>query len=217
MNRFKTEPAGTVLAGPAYHRLTPPLPRFLSLPLAPSRCPPGPTSPGPACQPLTPLSLAPCRPPLSRGNSAARARWPRDDANCPTCPRHNRGPLSPPFSPPRDAEPRNPCPLFPLRPRHRAAIRTVADLALLFSPFFFSIRSLCRRLPAPHRDCPRRPWSPHRLTTGRPSHPRRRVSASSVSRSSMHRGLCLTLSLSLWHCRTPAPAPPMTGAPQIVL
>jgi hypothetical protein len=35
--------------------------RRLSLPPAPSHCPPGPTSPGPACQPL-----APCRPPLSQ-------------------------------------------------------------------------------------------------------------------------------------------------------
>jgi hypothetical protein len=59
LNRFKTEPAGTVLAGPACQCPTPPLPCSVSLPPAPSRYPLSLTSPGPTCQPLAPASLTP--------------------------------------------------------------------------------------------------------------------------------------------------------------
>jgi hypothetical protein len=86
------------------------------------------------------------------------------------------GPPSPPFSLACGVETRTPLPPFPSPPALCAAASELST--------------------EPFRAVPR---SPHRLTTGRPSHPRRRVSASSVSRSSGRRGSQV--------------APPVTGVP----
>jgi hypothetical protein len=85
-------------------RLSAPDAAAASLPLTHSRTQPLPTGPltssGPACQPPAPASLAPRRPPLSRGNGATCAHRPGVDAGHPSCPPPRPGPpLSPPFSP----------------------------------------------------------------------------------------------------------------------
>jgi hypothetical protein len=133
-------------------------------------------------------------------------------------PRRARGPLSlPRFPPPRGTEPRTRCPLFPLCLRHRAAIRATADLDPLFSPFFFSIRSMHCHLPAPHRACLRRPpiaSQPHHQKSEPPPASSLHLPGKLALRASwLASGVSLILSLPLRHCRTPPPVPPVTGMP----
>jgi hypothetical protein len=101
--------------------------------------------------------------------------------------RHRADPL-PSFFPHRPT-PQAPSKATSLRPRSPS------------SPFFFSICSTRRCLPAPHRACPRRP-----PVTSPPHHRRRRFSTSSVSRSSVRHGSQLA-------CTSPSPFSSNTAGP----
>jgi hypothetical protein len=198
--------------------------RAAPLARAPSRTqslPPGPGVARPRLSAAHACVVAPRRPPLSRGNCAAHARRPGVDVGRPSCPPPRPGPpLSSRFSPPRGAEAWDPPAFFLFTPRHRATIKKKPPAGDLDppSPRFSSLsapRAAASQLP--HRACLRRPPSPHRLATKRPSHHRRRPSAPSVSRVLralwLASGVRLTFSPLLWCCRTPPLVPPVTGVP----
>jgi hypothetical protein len=123
-----------MLPGPPVSALTPPLPRSLSLPPAPSHCPPGPNV---ARSHLSAahVHVAHAPPPSPITRQRHRPRPPTGGRCKPLSrPRRSRGPLSlfPIFPSTRRRTPDPPA-LFPLRPRHRAAIKGAARRC---SPFF---------------------------------------------------------------------------------
>jgi hypothetical protein len=193
-------------AGAAFQRPMPPLPRFL---LSLSHTTAGhraPLSPVPPVSRSRRVTLAPPPSPVTRRR---RRPHPPVRGRCqplelsPVAP----GAPSPPiFSPPRGAKPRTPCPLFPLRSHHWAEIRAAADLAPLFSLFFFSICSVRCRLLAPHRACPRRPPVASPPCHRKSEPPWHRVSTSSVCQPSLHHG-------SQVACTSPSPFPFGTAGP----
>jgi hypothetical protein len=177
-----------------------------------------PLSPGPTCQPLALESRAPCRPPLSRGNGATRAHQPGADAGRPSYPRRAQGPLSLPRLPPSTRlRPQGPLP-FPSAPRTRAPSKAAGRRPrFLSSLFFFPICTKCRCLPAPRRAYPRHPpiASPphHRKSEPLPASNPCLLGEPVLRTSWLSIGVHLTLSLLLWHCRTPPPTLLITGAP----
>jgi hypothetical protein len=187
-----------------------PPPRFLLHLPHPVTANRAPLSPGPACWPLAPVSPVTRRPPLSRNCAAARARWPGAAPRCRPC---HRTP-SPSSCPMRHRA--DPLLLFPLAARtlERPQKPSVADLAPLHL-HFSSPSAPC----AAASQLPSKPvWAVLRSPHHRESGPPRASIFSILGESVLHAswlpiGVCLTLSLLIWHCRTTPPTPPITGAP----
>jgi hypothetical protein len=193
------------------------LPRSLSLPPTPSRCPPGPVV---AWSRLSASRASVARaPPLSSIAQQRRrhARWPGPATSRSTLPTAMQGPPLRSFSCPHTA-PGRPPPFSLAAPCTRAPSKVVGRRPRFPSSLFFSsIRSARCCLPAPHRAClccPLVASPPHHRKSEPPSASIFRLLGEPVHCASwLVIGVHLTLSLLLWHCRTPPPMPLVIGAP----